>query len=49
MNEDPINAALSECYTYNRMGALDESVLEDISHDHEIDLKRLKKALGWVS
>lgn len=44
-----LDLAVGEALAYNRMGALDKSVLEDISYDHGVSAKDILKKIGWDS
>lgn len=35
--------ALEECRAYNRMGGLTDAMLEDIAHDHGVDVEKLRE------
>jgi hypothetical protein len=48
MLDKQIEEALAECHTYNRMGALDETVMRDIAHDNGVSFEMLKNAYEGV-
>ena len=35
--------ALMECHLYNRMGGLDDELMQDIAHDYDVDFEELKR------
>lgn len=43
MPKGSMHEALQECAAYNKVGALDESMIRDIAHDFRIDPEALKK------
>lgn len=42
-----LEQAVLESLAYNRMGGLDENVLNDIAHDFNVDPKDILEELGW--
>jgi hypothetical protein len=42
-----LQQAVAEAYTYNRMGALTEEMLNDIAHDHDVDPGDILEEMGW--
>lgn len=42
-----LEQAVSEAITYNRMGALDQNVLNDIAYYFNVDPKDILEELGW--
>lgn len=42
-----LEQAVSEAITYNRMGALDKNVLNDIAYEFNVDPKDILEELGW--
>lgn len=42
-----LERAVSEALAYNRMGGLDENVLNDIAYDFNVDPKDILEELGW--
>lgn len=42
-----LNAAIQEASTYAGIGGLNDTILEDIAHDHGVSVESLKKGLGW--
>lgn len=39
--------AIKEAELYAASGGLDDTILVDIAHDHEVDVLDLRKELGW--
>jgi hypothetical protein len=46
-DEEDLDDALKECYTYNKMGALDRNMIMDIAHDNQVPYEVLLKEFGW--
>lgn len=42
-----LEEAVAECDAYIRMGALNDAMIADIAHDHELTVAALRCALGW--
>ena len=42
-----LEQAVAEAHTYNRIGALDEGMLQDIAFDHSVDAGDILEELGW--
>ena len=42
-----LEIAVAEAITYNKMGALDKSVLQDIAFDNDVDMGDILEELGW--
>jgi hypothetical protein len=38
--------AVDECIGYQRMGGLDDTVIRDVAHDHDVEFDQLKAILG---
>lgn len=44
MYENNLDIALAECYTYNRMGGLNETIMSDIAEEFDLTIEELKEA-----
>ena len=42
---DTFEDAIQEALAYNRMGALDDQIVEDIAHDYDVDKTKLREAI----
>lgn len=45
--EERYKAAVAESAAYVRMGALDDTMIADIAHDHRVSAKKLKELI-WA-
>ena len=49
MNVTDLETAISDARVYNRLGALDKSLLEDIAFDNDVEPREILEGLGWDS
>ena len=46
-NKQDLEDALKECYTYNRMGGLNRSMIKDFAKDYNVPYEIILEELGW--
>lgn len=44
-----LEKAVGEALSYNRMGALDRGVLEDVAYDYDVEPREILEKLEWNS
>jgi hypothetical protein len=46
-NQEDLQDALKECYTYNKMGGLDRDMIKEFASEYKVRYEVLLEHLGW--